>query len=98
MALQIVFVAAALSTGLLAQSHAAPREPSELAVDNSRRDRVAQKKGDAAVPGGLPGRSESSEEAGPKTRGAKKSKKPAAKAKDGKTKDAPGKAEKKDPQ
>jgi len=50
-----------------------------------------------SVPGALPGRSESSEEAGPKSRAAKKAK-PADGAKDGKRKDKAREGGKKDPQ
>ena len=97
MSIQMVLVAAVVSTGALGELHATPQEPIGLAVEERRGERVAQAKRDKTVPGALPGRSESSGEA-PTTRTLKKSKKPAGGEKDTKSKDAPRKGEKKDPQ
>ena len=65
MSLQMVLVAAVVSTGGLAELRATPQEPLGLAGEQHRCQRVAQVKSDRTVPGGLPGRSESSEEAKP---------------------------------
>lgn len=67
-------------------------------AESDGRERVAQYKSDKSVPGALPGRSESSEEADPSTRAVrKKAKKPASKEKEGK-KDVPATGTKKDRQ
>ena len=65
MSLQMVLLAAVVSTGGLAELRATPQEPLGLAGEQHRCQRVAQAKSDRTVPGGLPGRSESSEEANP---------------------------------
>jgi hypothetical protein len=66
MSLQMVLLAAVVSTGGLAELRATPQEPLGLAGEQHRCQRVAQAKSDyKTVPGGLPGRSESSEEANP---------------------------------
>ena len=98
MSIQMVLVAAVVSTGALGELHATPQEPIGLAAEERRGERVAQAKRDKTVPGALPGRSEPSEEARPTSRGMKKSKKPADGEKDAKSKDTPRKGEKKDPQ
>ena len=96
--IQMVLVAAVVSTGALGELHATPQEPIGLAVEERRGEQVAQAKTDKTVPGALPGRSESSEEARPTSRALKKSKNPADGEKDTKSKDTPRKGEKKDPQ
>ena len=66
MSLQMVLVVAVVSTGGLAELRTMPQEPLGLAGEQHRCQRVAQAKSDyKTVPGGLPGRSESSEEAKP---------------------------------
>ena len=97
MSLQMLITAVVGTVGL-AELHAMPQKVIGFAPDQPRHERVAQGKRDQTVPGALPGRSESSEEAGPRTRGLKKSKKPAVGEKDAKEKAAPRKGEKKDPQ
>jgi hypothetical protein len=99
MSLQMVLLAAVVSTGGLAELRATPQEPLGLAGEQHRCQRVAQAKSDyKTVPGGLPGRSESSEEAGPRPRALKKSTKPADQKIDTKSKDKPREGGKKDPQ
>ena len=98
MSIQMVLVAAVVSTAGLSELQATPQGPIGLAVEQQPRERVAQVKNEKSVPGALPGRSEHSEEAAPKSRAAKKSTKPADREKDTRRKDAPGKGEKKDPQ
>jgi hypothetical protein len=97
MSLQMLIVAV-VSAGGLAELHATPQEPIGLAVEDHRGERVAQAKSDTTVPGALPGRSQSSEEARRTSRTLKKSKKPAGGERDTKNKEAPPKSERKDPQ
>ena len=97
MSIQMVLFVVGLSAGELSVLPPKAQELTGLAVH--RGERVAQGKSDPrTAPGGIPGRSESSEEARPSTRGLKKSKKPAGQETDTKNKEAPRKGEKKDPQ
>ena len=66
MSLQMVLVAAVVSTARLADLPAMPEMPIGVELEQKGFERVAQAKSDyKTVPGGLPGRSESSEEAKP---------------------------------
>ena len=99
--MQIVLVAAVLSTAGLPDLAAKPQMPIGIELEQPNRERVAQIKRDetvrGGVPGGLPGRSESSEDTRPRSRAARKAK-PADETKDTKSKDKSRKGEKKDPQ
>ena len=81
--MQIVTAAIVIAAGL-ADSPAMPPTPAGVELEQ-RSERIAQSKRDQSVPGGLPGRSESSEEADRKPRRAAKPK--AAKPADTKSKD-----------
>ena len=99
MSLHMALIAAVASTAAVSGLHATAQEPSGIARQQRSfiHQRVAEDKKSNSVPGALPGRSESSEEAGPKSRAAKKAK-PADGAKDGKRKDKAREGGKKDPQ
>ena len=99
MSLHMALIAAVASTAAVSGLHATPQEPSGIARQPRSfiHQRVAEDKKSKSVPGALPGRSESSEEAGPKSRAAKKAK-PADGAKDGTRKDKAREGGKKDPQ
>jgi hypothetical protein len=76
-----------------------PETPIGVELEQKGLERVAQAKSDyKTVPGGLPGRSESSEEAGPRPRALKKSTKPTDQKIDPKSKDKAREGGKKDPQ
>lgn len=95
--MEMVLIAAVVSTAGPAGLHARSAEPIAFAEGHHRHQRVAQIKDDPTVPGGLPGRSESSEEAKPRARPAKpKPAKPAAT--DTKGKDKPREGGKKTPE
>jgi hypothetical protein len=99
MSVQILLIAAVVSTVAPVEMRATPQGPIEFAVEQHRRERVAQAKRDTGVPGGLPGRSESSEEAKPSARRkAMEPRKPAAQTRDSKNKDKAREGAKKDPQ
>jgi hypothetical protein len=99
MSLHMALIAALASTAAVSGLHTTSQEPSGVARQQRSivHERVAEDKKSNSVPGALPGRSESSEEAGPKSRAAKKAK-PADGAKDGKRKDKAREGGKKDPQ
>jgi hypothetical protein len=79
MSLEMVLIAAMVSTAGPARLNARPAAPFAFREGPYRHERVAQLKGDTTAPGGLPGRSETSEEAKPRTRAARpKAAKPAA--------------------
>jgi hypothetical protein len=69
MSLQVVLIAAVVSTAGLPDLPAKPQRPIGIELEEQNRERVAQIKRDETVPGGLPGglpgRSETSEEAKP---------------------------------
>ena len=96
MSVQIVLVAAVLSTAGLPDLAAKPQMPIGIELEQPNRERVAQIKRDETQPGGLPGRSESSEDTRPRSRAVRKAK-PADNTKDTKSKDKSPKSEKKDP-
>ena len=100
MSVQIVLVAAVLSAAGLPDLAAKPQTSIGIELEQNR-ERVAQIKRDetvrGGVPGGLPGRSESSEDTRPRSRAARKAR-PADETKDTKSKDKSRKDEKKDPQ
>ena len=96
MSVHMVLIAAVVSAAGLAGSPAV-RPPIGFELEQQNRERVAQIKRDETLPGGLPGRSESSEDTRPRTRAARKAK-PADETKDTKSKDKSRKDEKKDPQ
>ena len=100
MSVQIVLVAAVLSAAGLPDLAAKPQTSIGIELEQNR-ERVAQIKRDetvrGGVPGGRPGRSESSEDTRPRSRAARKAK-PADETKDTKSKDKSRKGEKKDPQ
>jgi hypothetical protein len=96
MSLEMVLFAAVVSTAAPAELDARLLGPVGSAMEQHRRERVAQAKRDTEVPRALPGRSESSEEAGPGTRRkAMKPAKPAEQARTPKSKDKPGEGGKK---
>ena len=97
MSVQIVLVAAVLSTAGLPDLAAKPQMPIGIELEQPNRERIAQIKRDETLPGGLPGRSESSEDTRPRSRAARKAK-PADETKDSKSKGKSRKSEKKDPQ
>jgi hypothetical protein len=74
-----------------------PAKPQTSIGIELNRERVAQIKRDETQPGGLPGRSESSEDTRPRSRAVRKLK-PADETKDSKSKEKSRKDEKKDPQ
>ena len=96
MSVQIVLVAAVLSAAGLPDLAAKPQTSIGIELEQNR-ERVAQIKRDETLPGGLPGRSESSEDTRPRSRAARKAR-PADETKDTKSKDKSRKGEKKDPQ
>src|SRR5438270_13620440 len=96
MSLQVVLIAAVVSTAGLPDLPAKPQRPIGIELEEQNRERVAQIKRDETLPGGLPGRSESSEDTRPRSRAVRKAK-PADDAKDTKSKDKSPKSEKKDP-
>jgi hypothetical protein len=95
----MALIAAVASAAAVSGLHATPQEPSGVARQQRSfvHERVAEDKKSKSVPGALPGRSESSEEAGPKS-GAVKKAKPVDGAKDSKRKDQSREGGKKDPQ
>jgi hypothetical protein len=97
MSLQVVLIAAVVSTAGLPDLPAKPQRPIGIELEEQNRERVAQIKRDETLPGGLPGRSESSEDTRPRSRAARKAR-PADETKDTKSKDKSRKGEKKDPQ
>ena len=97
MSVQIVLVAAVLSTAGLPDLAAKPQMPIGIELEQPNRERIAQIKRDETLPGGLPGRSESSEDTRPRSRAAGKAR-PADEKKNTKSKDKSPKGEKKDPQ
>ena len=97
MSVQIVLVAAVLSTAGLPDLAAKPQMPIGIELEQPNRERVAQIKRDETRPGGVPGRSESSEDTRPRSRAARKAR-PADETKNTKSKDKSRKGEKKDPQ
>jgi hypothetical protein len=96
MSVQMVLIAAAVSTAGVFDLPAKPQTPIGSELEQHNRERVAQIKRDETQPGGLPGRSESSEDTRPRSRAVRKAK-PADDAKDTKSKDKSPKSEKKDP-
>jgi hypothetical protein len=99
MSLHMALIAAVASTAAVSGLHTTPQEPSGVARQQRSivHERVAEDKKSNSVPGALPGRSESSEEAGPRNRSAKKAK-PADGTKGSKSKDKSREGGKKDPQ
>jgi hypothetical protein len=99
MTVQMVLIAAVVSTAGLPDLPAKPKTPIGIELEQQNRKRIAQGKRDTDVPGALPGRSESSGEVGPTGRKAAKRKaKPADLPKDTKSKNTPREGGKKDPQ
>jgi hypothetical protein len=99
MSLHMALIAALASTAAVSGLHTTPQEPSGVARQQRSivHERVAEDKKSNSVPGALPGRSESSEESGPKSRAAKKAK-PVDGTKGSKSKDKSREGGKKDPQ
>jgi hypothetical protein len=97
MSVQMVLIAAVVSTAGLPDLPAKPQTPIGIELEQHNREWVAQIKRDETLPGGLPGRSESSEDTRPRSRAARKAK-PTDETKDTKSKDKSRKGEKKDPQ
>jgi hypothetical protein len=97
MSVQTVLIAAVVSTAGLPDLPAKPQTPIGIELEQQNHERSAQIKRDETMPGGLPGRSESSEDTRPRSRAVRKAR-PADETKDTKSKDKSPKNEKKEPQ
>ena len=65
MSVQMVLIAAVVSTAGLPNLPAKPQTPIGIELEQQNRERIAQIKRDETMPGGLPGRSDSSEDTRP---------------------------------
>jgi hypothetical protein len=97
LSVQMLLIAVVVSTAGVLDLPVKPQTPIGIELEEQSRERVAQIKRDETLPGGLPGRSESSEDARPRSRAAKKAR-PSDEKKDTKSKDKSRNDEKKDPQ
>src|SRR5436190_20297718 len=73
MSIQMVLIAAAVSTAGLPGLRAKPQTSIGIELEQHNRGRVAHIKRDETQPGGLPGRSESSEDTRPRSGAVRKS-------------------------